>query len=139
MTYNEVTLHKDTKFITKYGTTSEGKYPSVLYMRSKAKITPLEKKASYEDEITNVKEQFMEYVGEQIRKSKQFGNSHLCNIDISSKSVSHGKVSFLRYDVYLKPIKRQTFEASKKQFTVFSTRLDKKLDKLLNKYGMACV
>ena len=63
-------------------------------------------------------------------------NDYLFNIDISSKSVKYGKVSFLRYDVYLKPTKLRTIKENRFRFQQLSTKFDKKLEKLLMRYLM---
>lgn len=139
MPNNEIVLIKDNKFITKYGSPTKEEKPKVLYIRSKAKITPFTEKISFETDIENIKYAFLKYIDIEVKKNKNFHDKYLSNIDISSKSVSYGKVSFLRYDVYLKPIIQKTLIGNKKLFEKISNKLDKKLDKLLNKYGICCV
>ncbi len=139
MTFNEIILDKNNKIITKYGSPTTEDKPKVLYIRSKAKITPFINKLSFETDINNIKNTFLKYIDTQIKKNKNFNNKYLSNIDMSSKSITHGKISFLRYDVYIKPIKQKTLMDNKKLFERFSYKLDQKLDKLLNKYGICCV
>ena len=71
-------------------------------------------------------------------KSSKCNNDYLFNIDISSKSVKYGKVSFLRYDVYLKPTKLRTIKENRFRFQQLSTKFDKKLEKLLNSINIVC-
>ena len=40
MNKNEILLEKNNNFVTRYGGTMENDKPSVLYLRTKAKITP---------------------------------------------------------------------------------------------------
>ena len=46
---NDVILKKNNNFVTKYGTTCKSLKPSVLYLRTKTKITPIVDKNTYED------------------------------------------------------------------------------------------
>lgn len=138
MSKNEIELNKNNKFVTRYGTTLEDKHPSVIYLRTKSKITPLIKKKEYDNDVYKIKEGFSSFVKDSVNKCKSVNNDYLFNIDISSKSVRFGKVSFLRYDVYLKPIKQKTIEENLYRIQQFSTKLDKKLEKLLNLHDIIC-
>ena len=48
---NDILLKKDNNFVTKYGTTCRSLKPSVLYLRTKTKITPIVDKNTYENNI----------------------------------------------------------------------------------------
>lgn len=135
---NEVILEKDGKFITRFGSTLEVERPSVVYLRTKSKITPLTEKKEYDTEVNIVKDKFTSFVKEAIEKSKSVNNDYLFNIDISSKSVKYGKVSFLRYDVYLKPTKIRTIEENRFRLQQLSIKFDRKLEKLLNSNSIIC-
>ena len=135
---NEVILEKDGKFITRFGSTLEVERPSVVYLRTKSKITPLTEKKEYDTEVNIVKNKFTSFVKEIIEKSKSVNNDYLFNIDISSKSVKYGKVSFLRYDVDLKPTKQRTIEENRFRLQQLSTKFDRKLEKLLNSNNIIC-
>ena len=138
MVKNELILEKDGKFITRFGSTLEVERPSVVYLRTKSKITPLTEKKEYDTEVNIVKDKFTSFVKETIEKSKSVNNDYLFNIDISSKSVKYGKVSFLRYDVYLKPTKVRTIEENRFRLQQLSTKFDRKLEKLLNSNIIIC-
>lgn len=135
---NEVILEKDGKFITRFGSTLEVERPSVVYLRTKSKITPLIEKKEYDTEVNIVKNKFTSFVKEIIEKSKSVNNDYLFNIDISPKSVKYGKVSFLRYDVYLKPTKQRTIEENRFRLQQLSIKFDRKLEKLLNSNSIIC-
>lgn len=135
---NEVILEKNGKFITRFGSTLEVERPSVVYLRTKSKITPLIEKKEYDTEVNIVKNKFTSFVKEIIEKSKSVNNDYLFSIDISSKSVKYGKVSFLRYDVYLKPTKQRTIEENRFRLQQLSTKFDRKLEKLLNSNHIIC-
>lgn len=132
----DIILQKENNFITKYGTTCRSLKPSVLYLRTKTKITPIVDKNTYENDIIDIKNKFTEYVDKRIKKSKYFDDNYIFNIDISSKSIKYGKTSFLRYDVYLKPIVRKSVNDNMKLYSEYSEAFDKKLIKLLNKIGL---
>ena len=93
-------------------------------------------KNTYENDIIDIKNKFTEYIDKRIKKSKYFDNNYIFNIDISSKSIKYGKTSFLRYDVYLKPIVRKSVNDNMKLYSEYSEAFDKKLIKLLNKIGL---
>lgn len=133
---NDVILKKNNNFVTKYGTTCKSLKPSVLYLRTKTKITPIVDKNTYEDDIIDVKNKFTEYIDKRIKKSKHFDNNYIFNIDISSKSITYGKTSFLRYDIYLKPLIKKSISDNMKLYSEYSEAFDKKLLKLLNKIGL---
>lgn len=138
MLRNEIVLDKNNNFITKYGSTIDTEKPSVVYLRTKSKITPLINLKEYNNEVNCVKKEFEEFVTHSIRKSKCVQNDFLFNIDISEKSVRYGKVSFLRYDVYLKPIKNKTLLGNKFRIEQLSKKFDKKLEELLNQNNIVC-
>ena len=139
MANNEILLEKNNKFITKYGTLLSESKPTVIYLRTKSKITPLKEKPSFEEDIVSIKTQFNNYVKKTILQNKNIDNNYLFNVDISSKSVKWKKVSFLRYDIFLKPLKRKPLLDNKKLFEKISIKLDTKLDNLLNKYDIKCL
>lgn len=138
MSKNEIILEKNGKFITRYGSTIESERPSVVYLRTKSKITPLCQQKEYDNEVNVVKKSFTEFVHSSILKSKSVDNDYLFNIDISSKSVKYGKVSFLRYDVFLKPSKQRTIEENKFRLQQLSIKFDKKLERLLESNKIIC-
>lgn len=135
---NEIILEKDGKFITRFGSTLEVERPSVIYLRTKSKITPLTEKKKYDNEVNAIKNKFTSFVEKTIKKSKSVDNVYLFNIDISSKNLKYGKVSFLRYDVYLKPTKIRTIEENRFRLQQLSIKFDRKLEKLLNSNCIIC-
>lgn len=135
---NELILEKGGKFITRFGSTMNMERPNVVYLRTKSKITPLTEKKEYDKEVNVIKNKFASFVKKTIEKSKSVNNDYLFNIDISSKSVKYGKISFLRYDVYLKPTKPRTINENRFRFQQLSTKFDKKLEKLLNSINIVC-
>jgi hypothetical protein len=138
MTQNAIVLDKQNNFVTKYGTTLNEKYPSVLFLRTKSKITPILKKKEYDAEINLVKDSFTTFVKDAILGCKSVEDTYIFNIDISSKGVKYGKTSFLRYDLYVRPTKRTTIEENKFGMQQLSKKLDIHLEQLLNNNGILC-
>ena len=116
MANNEILLEKNNKFFTKYGTLLSESKPTVIYLRTNSKITPLKEKPSFEEDIDSIKTQFNNYVKKTILQNKNIDNNYLFNVDISSKSVKWKKISFLRYDILLKTLKRKQLLYNKKIF-----------------------
>ena len=138
MDKNEIILEKNNNFVTRYGGTLENDKPSVLYLRTKAKITPLINKKEYNIEVNKIKHDFKTFVEKAIKTSKSVQNDFLFNVDISEKSMRYGKVSFLRYDIYLKPTKKRTLKENLHRIKQLSLKLDQKLEKLLNSNNIFC-
>lgn len=138
MSQNAIVLDKKNNFVTKYGSTLNEKYPSVLFLRTKSKITPIVKKKEYDVEINSVKENFTSVVRDIVLECKSVEDVYIFNLDISSKGVKYGKTSFLRYDLYVRPTKRRTIEENKYRLQQLSTKLDKHLEKLLSNNGIIC-
>lgn len=129
----------EANIVTKYGSYLNEIKPKVIYLRTKAKITPTIDKISFEENINLIKEDFLNYIEKEILRNKHLHNTYLSNIDISSKSVKYGKISFLRYDLYLKPIITKTLQKNQLLFTRLSIKIDKKLIKLLKKHKINCI
>lgn len=129
-------LEKSTGFVTKYGTSMENEYPKVLFLRTKARVVPIIKKKSYDIDVLNIKKEFEAYVKDRVYSDDYFDKTYLFNIDLSENSVSWKKVSFLRYDIYLRPTKKDTMSGHKDKFFEFSVSLDNKLVELLEKHSL---
>lgn len=125
--------------ITKYGSYLSENKPKVIYLRTKAKITPIIEKVSFEENINSIKEEFLKYIEKEVLKNKYLHNTYLSNIEISSKSVKYNKISFLRYDLYLKPKIKNTLQQNQQFFTKLSLKFDKKLISLLKKNKINCI
>lgn len=138
MNKNEILLEKNNNFVTRYGGTLENDKPSVLYLRTKAKITPLINKKEYIIEVNKIKHDFKTFVEKAIKASKSVQNDFLFNVDISEKSMRYGKISFLRYDIYLKPTKKRTLKENLHRIKQLSLKLDQKLEKLLTSNNIFC-
>ena len=81
----DIILQKENNFITKYGTTCRSLKPSVLYLRTKTKITPIVDKNTYEDDIIDIKNKFTEYVDKRIKKSKKHIRNKIILITFATK------------------------------------------------------
>lgn len=132
----EIKLEKPYKsLLVKYGTDREENKPSVICIRAKAKITPREDKENYTEDIVTIKEKFTEYIRKVINRGN-FHPSCLINVEIAENSVSFNKISNVRYDIYFKPTEKKTLIGYKPYITKISQRLDNKMIKLFDKYGL---
>ena len=138
MNKNEIKLNKQGNFITRYGTTLEEKEPSVVYLRTKSKITPLIKQKEYNENILKAKNEFTSFVKNYIINCDDVENMFLFNIDMSPKGVKFGKKSFLRYDLYLRPKTKLTLQDNKIKMEQISLAMDNKLEKILKNNGIIC-
>jgi predicted RNA-binding protein Jag len=138
MSRNEIILDKQNNFVTRYGSVKSEKVHSVIYLRTKSKLTPAIKKKEYNIEVDDIKEKFTSFVNKCIINCNTIENIYLFNIDISSKGLKYGKMSFLRYDLYLRPTKQKSLGQNQFRMQQLSTKLDKYLEKLLNDNGIIC-
>lgn len=115
-----------TKIKSKYGTLDKNN-PEVVYIRSRASITPSIKKKDFSDDVISLKKVFLNNVKTLITINNIFENKHLCNIEVSEKGLEYGKKSHIKFDVYLKPkeIKpiMEYYEDIKELSTVFNENL----------------
>lgn len=87
----------------KYGTLNKMK-SNVIYIRGKAKIFPSLKKNSYQKEIYNLKHNFNKKVKQLIEEENGLLNSFICHLEMNETGMTFHKKSFIKYDVYIKPI-----------------------------------
>lgn len=126
------------EYVTKYGSELKDEKPTVVYLRSKIKITPKIKQISFENEISQFKEELKNYINDEIQNNVMFENRHLCNIDISGKSVTYKKISYMRIDIYLKPTVPKTLIENQPIAIELSNNIKNKLYSLLDKYNLKC-
>ena len=75
----------------------------VLYVKSKLRFRPAEKKTDYSEEANRIKETFNYQVERMVRTSKSLDDRFLCGIDFSDGSLSVKKWSRAKFDIYVKP------------------------------------
>lgn len=138
MSKNVIKLNKQGNFITQYGTTLDEKEPSVVYLRTKSKITPSIKQKEYNESILKAKNEFTSFAKNYILNCNDVEDMFLFNIDMSPKGVKFGKKSFLRYDLYLRPKTKLTLEDNKTKMERISLAMDSKLEKILKNNGIIC-
>lgn len=93
-----------------YGTILEGDAPKVIIIRCKGKIKPIVPKKSYENDIDSLKEYINYKILSIVRGSKTFSDECLTNVDVSSRSIKYNKYSFIKYDVYVKPLSEKRIQ-----------------------------
>lgn len=134
----EIKLNKQGNFVTRYGTTLNEKEPSVIYLRTKSKITPSVKKKEYNENILMAKNEFTSFAKNYLLNCNDVENAFLFNIDMSPKGVKFGKKSFLRYDVYLRPKVKSTLQENQNKMENISLTLDENLERILKNNEIIC-
>ena len=138
MQKKDIKLNKGNCFITRYGSTLEEEHPSVVYLRTKSKITPLIKQKEYNENILKAKNEFTSFAKNYILNCNDVEDMFLFNIDMSPKGIKFGKKSFLRYDLYLRPKTKLTLQDNKAKMEQISLAMDNKLEKILKNNGIIC-
>lgn len=130
-------LEKTNHFVKYVSTNNIGvEYPNVVFLRAKVRITPIHKEKTYENKINNIKKSFNDYANELIKKNPLYDNEFILTIDVSEKSVSYGKISHLRYDLFVKPSKPTRMEDNISNLSFLSNKFDDKLISLFNEYSL---
>ena len=117
---------------SKYGTLDKNN-PEILYIRSRAIITPLIKKKDFSEDIALVKKEFEKNIKRIILNSNIFENKHICSIEMSENGIAFGKKSHMKYDIYVKPkenkLLEEYFDDVKNLVYVFNQNLSELLTK----------
>lgn len=110
-TTKEINLPNDgyTKIKTKYGTLDKNN-PEILYIRSRATVTPTISKKDFSEDISNIKKSFEKNVKTVMFKSDVFEDKYICSIEMSENGIAFGKKSHMKYDVYVKPKINKTID-----------------------------
>ena len=98
-----------TKIRSKYGTLDKSN-PEIIYIRSRATITPVFKKKDFSEEIILIKRLFEKNVKKIICNSNDFEDKYICSIEMSENGISFNKKSHVKYDVYVKPKNNKNLE-----------------------------
>lgn len=106
---------------TKYSIISDDNKSQIIFLRGKGKIRPIESKKTYESDIENLKISFKREFYSQIRRMKLYDDNLLVTLDVSSKGIGYNKFSFIKYDIFIKPLN-----------TINRNDVDKNLSELIN-------
>ena len=88
---------------TKYGTLNK-KEPCVLYTRSKGRVHNNLSNQDISKRIYKTKNEFMQSVTNIVNDTNMYHKELLCDLDISEKCFLTNKDSYLKYDIFVKPI-----------------------------------
>ena len=92
----------------KISTNAVNELPEVVYVRVKLRITPVEKKYTYDKDITWITDRFEKFARNILDNIINYDNNqYLFNITVSNKSIKYGKNTHFHYDYFLKPLKQE--------------------------------
>lgn len=134
----EIKLDKTNKFNIKYGTLDKNN-PEVLYIRAKAKIKPNNKKSDYCQEIASIKKDFVKMVNNIIVNDKSVYNKHICCFDANDNGMVYNKNSYIKYDIYIKPIIIKHIDEYRSYVSDLTSILNNNLTTLLEKNNMSYI
>lgn len=129
-------LEKDNHFVTKVSTNTTDEIPNVVFLRTKVRITPIEIKKTYEQEMLSISSEFESFIRNVLDTNPNYDKNYILSVDIAEKSVKYKKTSHLRYDIFLKPKNQITLEEHRDILKSVSDVLDKKLIELFKKYNI---
>lgn len=129
-------LEKENNFLTKVSTSTIEEIPNVVYLRAKVRITPLLDKKNYEEEILTIKNIFNTFAKKTLNNAVDYDENYIFTVDVAEKSVRYKKTTHLRYDIYLKPLKKWTLLQHKEKLTEISNKLDNKLIELFKQHNL---
>lgn len=129
-------LEKQNHFITNISTNTTDEKPNVVFLRAKVRITPIEPKKTYEQEVLSIKSDFEIFAKNLLGNQPSYDKNYIFSIDVAEKSVKYKKTSHLRYDMFLKPKVKITMEEHRNSLKDISDILDNKLIQLFRKYNL---
>ena len=129
-------LEKQNHFITNISTNTTDEKPNVVFLRVKVRITPIEPKKTYEQEVLSIKSDFEIFAKNLLDNQPSYDKNYIFSIDVAEKSVKYKKTSHLRYDMFLKPKVKITMEEHRNSLKDISDILDNKLIELFRKYNL---
>lgn len=129
-------LEKDNHFVTKVSTNTTDEIPNVVFLRTKVRITPIEIKKTYEQDMLSISSEFESFVRNVLDTNPNYDKNYIFSVDVAEKSVKYKKTSHLRYDIFLKPKNQISLEEHRDILKSVSDVLDKKLIELFKKYNI---
>jgi hypothetical protein len=129
-------LEKDNHFVTKVSTNTTDETPNVVFLRTKVRITPIEIKKTYEQEMLSISSEFESFARNVLDINPNYDKNYIFSVDVAEKSVKYKKTSHLRYDIFLKPKNQISLEEHRDILKSVSDVLDKKLIELFKKYNI---
>jgi hypothetical protein len=129
-------LEKDNHFVTKVSTNTTDEIPNVVFLRTKVRITPIEIKKTYEQEMLSISSEFESFARNVLDINPNYDKNYIFSVDVAEKSVKYKKTSHLRYDIFLKPKNQISLEEHRDILKSVSDVLDKKLIELFKKYNI---
>lgn len=118
---------------TKFGTIDDNKHPSVILLRGKGRVKPINRYTNYEDDVIGFRKAFEKEIHYCIQSSKVYSNDCFINVELSSKNVIPNRYSYVRYDIYLKPNKLRTLPQQKRSVIKISKAINESMVSLLKK------
>lgn len=134
----EIRLTNTGKFNVKYGSLDKI-CPEVMYIRAKTKVKPFVKKGDYSKDILFMKNDFIKSVSDIIRHDKNFQDTHICYFDTNENGMMYDKNSYIKYDVFIKPINIRHINEYEKQVCDLVNAFNSKLTSLLEKNNMSYI
>lgn len=130
-------LPKTNKFVKYISTNNISlEFPEIVFLRAKVKITPIHKEKTYENKINKIKTGFNKYANDIIKGCNLFDKEYILTMDVSEKSVAYGKISHLKYDLFVKPSKPMSMEDDINHLSILSDKLDNKLISLFVEHSI---
>lgn len=121
------------KIKTKYGTLNK-KEPQVIFIRSKGRVKNMSKPINdINKTISLIKNIFYNNVVDILNDTKIFTKEMLCDIDISGKCLMADKSSYMKYDIFVKPIAVKPIDVYEKNIRAILIQINSMLNDILRK------
>lgn len=124
------------KIQTRYGATNKNN-PEVVYIRTKARITPLSRRDDYSDAIVEIKASLARAIRDAIEDDSRLENRHITTVEISEKSITFGKKSNAKYDIFIKPVNKKGIDQYYGMVEGFMDTVNGTFERLLRDNGIA--
>ena len=82
-----------------------------------------------------LKTEISEILTTTVVNNPHFENRFLTNVEMSSKNLSEGKRTFLRYDIFLRPIRPDSLAMMETTVKCLGQSVERRISTLLGKHG----
>lgn len=122
--------------VVKCGTDSKTKRPATMYVRARSRVMPMKVgKTITPNEAEELKHKIERCLVCTVETNPHFENRCLTNVEMSAKNISEGKNTFLRYDLFVRPVERRNICFQRQTVENLNKRIEERLEKILTEAG----
>lgn len=131
-------LKKDNFFVSKISTNTLQDTTDIAFLRAKTRLTPLENKKTYKEDVLSIKHHFLNFGDELIKKCALYDDKFILSITLTEDAMKYHKTTHLHYDLFVRTEQPILVLKHKDELENISNILESKLISLFEKYSFKC-